>query len=349
MLTTGRKLLTELQRDGLQIGPSGAVTSGLGDQQQQVMQSVDEGAASASFVIVTRPRGNPVNRNGNAVRIQKTDDGEGLQLHHYQNNPLVLWDHGFGNYPFPIGKAEQNGKLAVTLQATKATSTVFFDQGSEFAMDVFRLVAAGTIKMASIGFRPLKAIRLVSQDPREEGSAVIHMERQHRYWDIVESELQEWSVVNIGADRGALRQCLDRGSVGGESLGWTTQEIMRQHAEAKPAIGIGLPDHLRQSIVDCSATFATLLVDGIVERLEQQAADDVAGTADDDPLEGITQASGDEPEASVESVQTVTVAQIDQQLAERVAAETIANHLEQRLSDIESRLTSVATRLGHRA
>jgi hypothetical protein len=340
MLTIGRELLTELKRDGVEIGPSGAVTSGLGDQQQQVMQSVDESAASASFVIVTRPRGNPVNRNGNAVQIAGSEQGGGMLLTHYQANPLVLWDHGFGNYPFPIGTAQTAGKLHVTLQATKATSTVFFDQGSEFAMDVFRLVAAGTIRMASIGFRPLKAIRLAPQASREDGSDIVHMERQNRYWDIIESELQEWSVVNIGADRGALRQCLDAGSIGGESLGWTTQEIMRQHAEAKPAIGIGLPDHLRTVLAQTAEAMADVLVERVMQSISAIEPEPADGE------QSAPEAEQPAPEASYQS----PADQIDQLLAERkLAANTIATHLEQRIGDIETRLQSVATSLGRRS
>ena len=346
-MANGCELLKQLRADGNSIAASGAMTAGLMGASQHVRQSVNESEASASFVIVTRPRGNPVNRNGNAVQIMQSEQGGGLQTTNYEQNPVVLWDHGFGHYQFPIARAAGPGGLELKKQATKATSTAFFDQSSEFAMDVFRLVNEDIIKMASIGFRPLKGIRLMADERRQADTAVRDFEGQRRNWDITESELQEWSVVNIGADRGALRQRLEHGSVGGESMGWTTQEIMRQFAEEKPAIGCGLPDELRTRLTQAAELMADVVVSAVLGVLPENLDDS------DDEVE--TQAAvdpdddGEDMLADDEKTQAVTETPEVRSKATELASDVILQHVAQRFAEINQRLSTLAIKMGGRS
>lgn len=298
----GGALTERIANDEHAMTPAGLLTSSWQGVDDQILQAVNESAVSADFVILTNPRGSKPNRNGNIVDITAGKEGAGMRLDQYQQNPVVLWDHGFG-HPFPIGTSQgPDGNLALRMQATKATATVWFDQGSEFAMDVFRLVAQKIIRMSSVGFRALKAIRLKAGDPTTEGSAVLDFEQTRRFWQIVESELMEWSVVNIGADRGALRQALDCGSVGGERLAWATQSLLKPWAEDKPTIGIGLPDELRhafQRAVD-SGIDETTLWEAVGQVVDAQI---VNGTAneDEDPVGLIQSADTAEPEDTLQA------------------------------------------------
>src|SRR5690606_19366119 len=52
-------------------------------------QKIDENAMTSDFVIVTR--GTDINRNGHMVQIAPGGDGEGIQLDHYEKNPVVYF------------------------------------------------------------------------------------------------------------------------------------------------------------------------------------------------------------------------------------------------------------------
>lgn len=202
----------------------------------------DAAEMSASFVIVTRQKS--PNRNGNMVQIAPSEEGRGLILDAYQQNPVVLFNHGEG-FPLPIGRsADQSGNLALKIQKLKAIATVFFSQSNPFANDVFGLVNEGILKMASVGFMPQKAKRLkMSTERLADGVADISPGSPNSYFggfDFVESDLMEWSIVAIGADPGALRQCLSAGNIGGEKIASPFFKFwLSQRAEAKPAIGRG--------------------------------------------------------------------------------------------------------------
>lgn len=197
---------------------------------------------SASFAIVTRQKS--PNRNGNMVQIAPSEEGRGLILDAFQQNPVVLFNHGEG-FPLPIGRsADQSGNLAVRIQKLKAIATVYFSQSNPFANDVFGLVNEGILKMASVGFMPQKAKRLkYSTERLADGVVDISPGGPNSYFggfDFVESDLMEWSIVAIGADPGALRQCLSAGNIGGEKIASPFFKFwLSQRAEAKPAIGIG--------------------------------------------------------------------------------------------------------------
>lgn len=234
----------ELMATLVEQDPASICQSGwsVGANDGAVLQTVDGAAMSARFVIVTRQKS--PNRKGNVVQIAPSDQGRGMILDAYQQNPVVLFNHGEG-YSLPIGKsADQSGKLLLTIQKTKAIAEVFFAQSSAFAADIFGLVQEKILQAASVGYMPMKAKRLKqSQNQLPPDVVDISPGGPNSYFggfDFVESDLMEWSIVPIGADPGALRQCLSAGKIAGEKIASPfVQFWLTQHAEPKPAIGRG--------------------------------------------------------------------------------------------------------------
>lgn len=210
--------------------------------QDAKVQKTDGNTMSASFVIVTRMK--TPNRNGNINQIAPSDKGQGLLIENYQRNPIVLLDHGnCQGIPY-LGKSQDpDGNFTLKLAKQKATATVYFSQTLAFAAEIFGLVDEGILRMASIAFNPLKAQRINYKAPDLAEGVIDTAPGGPNGWggfDFTESDLCEWSIVGVGADPGALRQCLSRQMVGQEKL--RTQSVrhwIEQRAEAKPAIGIG--------------------------------------------------------------------------------------------------------------
>lgn len=177
------------------------------------VESTDGSADSATFTIVTRDKTR--NRHGNQVQITPNELGGGIILESYAANPVVLWEHGLGGMPLALGTSESpDGELTVKLSKSKATATVYFSK-----LPAAQLIAAAihekTVRMASIAFNPRKAMKL--KPPKDaqlpDGVEDLARYRQQYGLDFTEVELLEWSATLIGADRGSLRQALDRGKI----------------------------------------------------------------------------------------------------------------------------------------
>ena len=206
----------------------------------------DSAAASATFTIVTRQA--EANRHGNKVLILPDERGKGIIADNFFLNPIVLLEHGLNaNFPFPIGVARPSKDAAadLSLKKSKATSTVWWDQGSALAMDVGRMVEDRVLAMSSIGFRPMKASAL-GRKKSKLAEGVEDLTKFYGNMDFVEIDLWEWSVVALGADPGALKQTYSARKVGGEKLCQTALEWLRSlGADEREAQGIGieLPDN----------------------------------------------------------------------------------------------------------
>lgn len=255
-----------------------------------VLQGASESDMSANFIIVTRSK--DINRNGNQVQITPGKNGQGLDLTYYQQNPLVLWDHGLG-FNLPIAKSEDpSGKFSVKTQASKVTATAYFSQSLAFASEVFGLISEQILRAASIGFRPQKAMKLNYQPKDKPQDNVLDLQSFNIGYDFTQSELQEWSVVPIGADRGSLRQCLDRGKIGqAGKLSYPMRYWLSQHAEAKPAIGIGfVPPAVQQAagaiaeVVAPVVPAATVMGQAVEEVVVQNPAEVVVAQAPTEPV-----------------------------------------------------------------
>lgn len=197
------EILSVVQRRSPEsVSPAGYVFQRGGSAIVQA-DSVNAGEMTATFVIVSRE--SRPNRHGNMVQITESKFGRGLVTDQFEKNPVVLFDHGLSGIALPVGLSSPPKR-----QKTKATATVSFSK-LPHAEPVFAAVAENILRMASIGFDPLKAM-LVKQEKEklEEGVETL------QYWrglDFVETELTEWSITPIGADRGSLKQALDRGKI----------------------------------------------------------------------------------------------------------------------------------------
>lgn len=308
----GARLYDELAADDEVLRQTGKSIGGPGIL-GELTQGVDEQAMSATFVIVTNPRGSKQNRNGNVVRITESKEGAGLQLQDYVRNPVVLLDHGFNvSVPVALSMPDKDGgpeTNTTRLQVTKATSTAFFSQSIPESESTFALVAEGFLRMASIGFRAHKAIRLMQQEERRQrDDGIRDFEAANRYWEIVESELLEWSVTGIGADRGSLRQTLDRGSINDVRIAGPVRLFLQQHAAPVTKHGIGLPDELTERLVRVHQTLGNELVDGMQSLLDTLTGETQAADLGDEPT-GQQDADADTAASDGGDVQTTDAEQ----------------------------------------
>jgi len=246
--------LAALYEDDRPIAGGGDVQYG---SRLAVKQQLDGSAMTADFIIVTRQNNEP-NLHGNMVQIGKTKFGTGLGLSYHEIARPVLLEHGF-DFPFPIGVSEdQRGNYSVKRQGSKtATATVRFSQALPEAELVFAMLDEGTIRMASIGFRILKAMRL-KQTPAPALEAGVEDWTFGRGHDFVETLLLEWSIVHSGADAGSLRQCLDAGKVGTCRIPDTLKRSFERYAATTRPQGIGVEftgstDDARRTLVTPTA------------------------------------------------------------------------------------------------
>ena len=207
-----------------------------------VVQSVNEGQMKAKFTIVTR-QASP-NLHNNKVQITPSKAGRGMILDIHKGAPNVLFEHGesyLGN--IPVGVSEDGGRYTVRKYAKKATAEVVFSQALPDAQLIFALVAEGTMRMASIGFIPTMASAFEVQQAESEDGEVQQVWPPPVGMDFHESLLLEWSIVSTGADPGAFKQALSRGTIHGEKLtpqfGMLCQSLAGESGLVVPGWGIG--------------------------------------------------------------------------------------------------------------
>ena len=113
-------------------------------------------------------------------RMDDVIDQAGIDLRHYKQNPVVLFQHDTSKV---VGKA-----LSIAVIDGKLTSTMKFNPQSGFARNVEAAVRGGYLKATSVGFSPLQ------WTPRPGGPG-LKFER---------IELLEYSVVSVPANPEAL-------------------------------------------------------------------------------------------------------------------------------------------------
>lgn len=228
------------------------------------IEDKNAGEMSARFVIVTWDS-KEVNRQGNRVHIMPNKNGQGLRSEYWEANPVVLKDHGYGGTTDPIGIAEKDGKVALTKQKSKATSTVYFHDKTQAARDTWNLVDAKILRMSSIGHRPILGAWLsretTSRGQRPDNSDLLQFQPPN--FEITETELVEWSITAVGADRGAMRQALDLKKINGENMSDETRHWLEQFADKTPAYSHGwAPTVIRQSFEPLKVELVLSMKDG---------------------------------------------------------------------------------------
>lgn len=140
------------------------------------IKAVDDSKLVFDFTIST----------GSPDRDNDIIDADGWDLGAYKNNPVVLWAHSHDD--LPIAKSS-----TITIKDAKLVATADFADASkinEFSATVAKMISAGLLNAASVGFRPLKYCT--------------NEERGDWAYDFLEQELLEWSVVPVPANSEAL-------------------------------------------------------------------------------------------------------------------------------------------------
>lgn len=265
-----------------------------------VLQATDGNAMSATFAIVTREK--RPNRYGNMVQITAGKLGEGIRTEYWEQNPVVLYDHGIsmyggaGSIPYPIGMAQPlgGGKVDFKKASARMLSTCYFSQTLADAAVIFGLCDEKILRMSSIGYYPELVIAIKQKAQRElpEGVEDVSVERW-RGVDIVQSELIEWSITPIGADRGALRQALERGSVNGHKFTAPVRQSLAQLAEKPKVWAPGVSSYPASATVKIGRNSVSFSgpVDAVSDWVKQNAVDT-------QPAHGTTSASETTPVAT---------------------------------------------------
>lgn len=208
--------------------------------QLSTIQSTDTKEMSASFTILTRPKKNELNRGGRMVQIAPGPLGQGMKTENYQRNPVVLFNHGLEGFVFPVGLSQdKNGNCTIKANARQMSGKVYFKQSCPYAESVFQMVDDGLLRMSSAGFSVEQMVMLDLESKLPQGVYTPLQVSGQRAFDCTQSDLMEWSIVPVGADAGALRQCVETGKYNGHKIRPQLIPVLRQYAEKPQAWGIG--------------------------------------------------------------------------------------------------------------
>ena len=174
------------------------------------------------------------------VQIAPGPLGQGMKTENYKNNPVVLFNHGQDGFVFPVGLSQdKNGSCTIKANARTMSGKVYFKQSCPYANSVFQMIDDGLLRMSSAGFSVEQMVLLTLDQKLPNGVYTPLQVTGQPAFDVVQSDLMEWSVVPIGADAGALRQCVETGKWKGHVIRPQLIPVLRQYAEKPQAWGIG--------------------------------------------------------------------------------------------------------------
>jgi len=123
----------------------------------------------------------------------------GIALTQFRKNPIMYWMHqrpssyDGKNQMLPIGKWE-DVKVELVNGIKAITATPIFDEKDEFAVKIKSKVEGGFIKMASAGLQPITW----SDDKK-------YLKPGQTRATLLKSEMREASIVDMGANKNAIR------------------------------------------------------------------------------------------------------------------------------------------------
>lgn len=129
---------------------------------------------------------------------------EGINLAAYARNPVVLLNHDY--YGLPVARAE---KTYIAGGALKSEPEFPAAEVYELGALVGRMVRAGYLNAASIGFRPTKSA----------------WDEDRRGYDFIECDLLEWSVVGVPANPECLVEARSAGLDLGPMRSWLERAV----------------------------------------------------------------------------------------------------------------------------
>jgi HK97 family phage prohead protease len=192
--------------------------------------SFDAKTATAEFLITTKSE----DRHGDVVKSHGCDG----RLDRYVKNPVVFFGHK--SYGLPIGSAvDAKGACALHFTRDGLVSPVKFHLKTQESEDVCRLVEAGELRAASIGFIPIRAKRFYRRDddsddaPKNEVKFEPYVRFVFEEW-----ELLEWSVVSVPANPDCVALRLSKG-FGGRALAPAVAKYLEPFAAPSKAWSAG--------------------------------------------------------------------------------------------------------------
>lgn len=258
-------------------------------------------------------------------------DTTGVETASFERNPVVLFAHSYRD--LPIGRC-----VGLERSANKIVATVEFasEDMCPMAEHVYRMVKAGYLRAASIGFRPLEWTY------NEERGGV----------DFKRVELLEFSIVPVPANSMAL---IAAGADGIDSKvlkGWaeeTLRVIAEAEAETKAANQPSLEELARQN--DCVAPFnrdeigwkAFVKARKYAEKKGALSVDELGGMLDDYGFEDEAKALGfKQPEKKSAAEQTAAENNEKTTLSVTIDAEKVAAIVEEKLAELRAEVDAVA-------
>lgn len=210
----------------------------------------DDDAMAIPFVISTLSQ----DRDGDVL----VPGGCKSWLPAYAKNPIVLFAHS--SWLLPIGVArDKGGKCTVQVLEDRVLATCFFHKETEIARDTYRLVKAGILGAASVGFIPHKGKRLKRPERDSDAGPEVDDGTINFGWPgflFTEWELCEFSVVVIQSNRDAIRLSLDKG-IDGRPLGDQARHLIRPFAPHKASAVVGGWEHPSPTVFVPKDQFAT--------------------------------------------------------------------------------------------
>jgi hypothetical protein len=117
----------------------------------------------------------------------------GCDMSQFKRNPIMLWMHnraymGREDEVLPLGHWEN-----IRIEGSQILADAIFDQDDEFAQKIESKVESNTLRMASVGIKPI----VMSNDPKD-------LKPGQTYETPIKWKLREASIADIGANDNAL-------------------------------------------------------------------------------------------------------------------------------------------------
>lgn len=131
---------------------------------------------------------------------------KGVHLKNFNKNPVVLWEHGFGEITRPIAKCQHpDGTLALEVEDDQILATSYFTDKSLESLQIFHLIAEGLVRATSVRAVPIKSS---TRKTSNNGVGII----------LEEWELIEWSWGALGVNPDAIARTVQRGTIEGRNI-----------------------------------------------------------------------------------------------------------------------------------
>jgi hypothetical protein len=243
---------------------------------------VDTVNMTARFVITTSGK----DRHGDIVIPR----GCVNHLKNYTRNPRVFFAHKTEELPIASAR-DPDGNLALEILEDKIYSTAYFHGETRESELIFRLIARKELQASSIGFLPIRASLIESEEEDlidlETGEEILDFRsgstRQTPCLRFLEWDMIEWSVVPIPANQDALAAHLSRGHIEGEKISPSIKRALSLFIPQKKTVSLSLAMVPDNPYPEDSESPEKVLEAEIEKELEAELKDLEKGDSKPDP------------------------------------------------------------------